>query len=224
MTTVEKLKSRWWVGVAAGMALGLGSVVAVNVATDDAQAAPVRVSAEQLLINQRISSAAVLRANESLRLLAPIRPDAKQPSKVLGWAAAAIRDGAITTSKLADDAVTTAKIADKAVGTSQLSDGLREGQPRWAVVSAANGNLVRGRGASTADKLNTIGFYTVTFDRDVSACAFQATIADPGTTVIPTGQISAWRNPNDAKVVTVRTATAAGADTNALPFQLTVLC
>ncbi len=57
------------------MALGLGSMVAVDAATQEAsaQASKFRVSAEQLRINQRISQAAVRRSNESLNLLGPVR-------------------------------------------------------------------------------------------------------------------------------------------------------
>lgn len=43
-------------------------------------AQPVQVTAEQLLINQRISQAAVLRSNSSLNYLAPIRTAASDPA------------------------------------------------------------------------------------------------------------------------------------------------
>jgi hypothetical protein len=62
------MSGRWWVGVAAGVALGLGAVVAVETATDEASAqSRVVVSAEQLRINQRISQAAVRRVNAAAR-------------------------------------------------------------------------------------------------------------------------------------------------------------
>ena len=58
------MSGRWWIGVAAGVALGLGAVVAADVATDEASAqSRFVVSAEQLRINQRISQAAVRRVN-----------------------------------------------------------------------------------------------------------------------------------------------------------------
>ena len=54
------MTGRWWVGVAAGVVLGLGSVVAVEVATDDASAqSGFTLSREQLRTNQKISVAAV---------------------------------------------------------------------------------------------------------------------------------------------------------------------
>jgi len=62
------MSGRWWVGVAAGVALGLGAVVAVETATDEASAqGRVVVSAEQLRINQKISQAAVRRVNAAAR-------------------------------------------------------------------------------------------------------------------------------------------------------------
>jgi hypothetical protein len=58
------MRGRWWVGVATGLALGLGAVVAIDAATDEASAqGRIVVSAEQLRINQKISQAAVRRVN-----------------------------------------------------------------------------------------------------------------------------------------------------------------
>ncbi len=197
-------RSNWWVGVAAGAVLGLGAVIVSEQATTDARAASISVTPAQLQINQRISQAAVRRSNESLNLLDPIRKSGAQDDAP-GWGTTTIRDGAVTAAKL-----------DTAV---------REAQPRWAVVAATTGALTRGKGATTAAKLADPGLYAVTFDRDVSACAIQATIADGGTTPITTGgEVSAWRSATDPKVVTVRTGDSAGGAVNALPFQVAVLC
>jgi hypothetical protein len=97
------------------------------------------------------------------------------------------------------------------------------------VVAAGTGQLSRGKGATAAAKLATPGFYTVTFDRDVSACAYQATVAATDTTTTPVGQVSAWSTPSQANTVTVRTAQDDGTsgvpeDVNTLPFHLTVVC
>jgi len=214
----EPLKGRWWIGVAAGVALGLGSVVAVDAATDEAsaQASNFRVSAEQLRINQRISQAAVRRSNESLNLLDPVRKEQGNPRDTApGWGTTQIRDGAVTKAK--------------------LETSVREGQPRWAVVAAGTGALTRGKGATAAAKLATVGLYTVTFDRDVSACSYQVTVAATDTATTGVGQVSAWSTPSTPTSVTVRTAlddaTPAGPgdsgipqDSNAVPFHLAVLC
>jgi hypothetical protein len=210
----QTLSRRWWVGVAAGMALGLGGLAAVQAATDDASAASTfRVTPEQLQINQRISQAAVRRSNESLDLLDPVRKSGANDTAP-GWG--------------------TSQIADKAVTPAKLNDALANGQPRWAVVAATTGSLVRGKGAVTSAKLPTTGFYTVTFDSDVRACSFQATVAATDTSETAVGQVSAWSSPSDPKVVTVRTAVddstpasptlGVPQDTNTLPFHLAVFC
>ncbi|WP_217914133.1 hypothetical protein [Miltoncostaea marina] len=201
------LKSgKWWIGVTAGAVLGLGGIVAVEAATQEAsaQSATFRVTPEQLRINQRISQAAVRRSNEGLQLLQPLRKEEKNPNKVLGWRTQDIQDGAVTAAK--------------------LTESVREGQPRWAVV-AAGGTLQRAKGATTSAAVTgTPGQYDVTFDRDVSACSIQATIADPGTTAPPaSGEIVAWRG-SSANVVRVQTADSTGALVATLPFHVTVLC
>ncbi len=199
------MRGRWWIGVAAGMVLGLGAVVVVQASTGEASAqSGFTVSAEQLRINQRISQAAVRRSNEALNLLDPVRKSGSTDTAP-GWG--------------------TTQIADNAVTRTKLDSTLREGQPRWAVVAATTGALVRGKNAVSSEKLVTPGLYAVTFDRDLSACALLATIGDGGTTVTPTGEISVWRSATDPKVATVQTAVSDGtAPSNALPFHLAVLC
>lgn len=60
------MTGRGWVGVVAGVAIGLGAVLALDASTDAASAKrPVIVSAQQLKINQRISQAAVGRVNQA---------------------------------------------------------------------------------------------------------------------------------------------------------------
>lgn len=209
----------WWIGIAAGLTLGAAVVVTVDQVSEPASAqGGFTVSAEQLRINQRISQAAVRRGNESLDLLDPVRKSGAQDDAP-GWGTAQIRDSAVTTPKLADNAVTTAK----------LDSSLREGQPRWAVVAATTGALTRQKGATASAKLGTTGFYSVTFNRDVRTCAVQATIAAGDSTVTPVGQVSAWHTPDTPNAITVRTAaddatSGVPADTDTLPFHVTVLC
>lgn len=69
------MRTRLWVGVATGVALGLGAVVAVEASTDEASAQrPVAITVQQLKINQRISQAAVKRSNESTARLNAVEP------------------------------------------------------------------------------------------------------------------------------------------------------
>lgn len=70
---VEALGRRWWIGVAAGVTLGLATVLAIEAATGQADAQrPVAVTAQQLTINQRISQAAVKRSNDAQKRLGPL--------------------------------------------------------------------------------------------------------------------------------------------------------
>jgi hypothetical protein len=66
-------RGRWWIGVTAGVAMGLAGIVAVEASTGEADAQrPTAVSAQQLKINQRISSAAVRRSNEAQRRITAV--------------------------------------------------------------------------------------------------------------------------------------------------------
>ncbi len=197
-------KANWWVGAAVGMAVGLAGVAIADQATQPAEAASFTVTPAQLQINQRISQAAVRRSNEALDLLDPIRKSGAQDDAP-GWGTAQIRDGAITAAK--------------------LDTAARERLPRWAVVAATSGSLVRGQGAASAAKATDTGIYTVTFDRDVSACSIQASQGDGGTTPITTDAVvTAWRSATDTKVVTVRTADGTNTVQNTIPFTVSVLC
>ena len=81
---------------------------------------------QQLLINQRISQAAVRRSNSALNYLAPVRttqsdaantgrngvtPLSRVTGSGKGW----------TTAQIADGAITSAKVANGAIGSAQLS-------------------------------------------------------------------------------------------------------
>ena len=191
------MRGRWWIGVAAGMALGLGTIVAVDASTDEAlaQSSSFRVSAEQLRINQRISQAAVRRSNESLNLLDPVRDrdGAGNNDTAPGWGTAQIATGAVTQAKLA------AEVTNK--------------QPLWAVVNP-DGTLARGSGATASARAAgfAAGVYAITFNRNVAGCAYVATIGAPSTTP-PTlgGQVLAYVNPNpNNQVITVRTFSSSG--------------
>jgi len=201
------MRARWWVGVAAGVAQGLGTVVAVEAATEDASAqGGFAVTAEQLRTNQRISQAAVRRSNESLQLLDPIRRQPKLPQKVLGWRSQDLRDGAVTG----------AKIANGSVGEADLSGGVTARLPIWAVVGA-NGGLARSSGGITSTRTGT-GAYRVDLNRDVSGCAWTASAAET-TDVGGTGV----ELDIDTERLLVSTTAAGGAAADR-PFSLQVTC
>jgi len=130
-------------------------------------------TSEQLMINQRISQAAVRRSNSGLNYLAPIRtttsdaantgangvtPLSKVPGSGLGW----------TTAQIANAAVTPAKLSNPSY---------------FAVISEA-GAVQRATSGTTVTAARTgTSTYTVTFPSNVSLCAPVATVQTfaPGT-------------------------------------------
>jgi hypothetical protein len=202
--------SRWWVGVAAGVALGLGVVVATQAGTHEASAqSGFRTGAEQLRINQRISQAAVRRSNEALVLLDPIRKLPKLPQKVLGWRAQDLRDGAVSATKIANGAVSEAKLASTVV--TRL--------PAWAVVNAT-GTLARSSGGITSQRVEE-GLYRVDLNRDVGRCAWTATQVE--TTALDLGFVGIELDPVDPERLSVRTTDGVNASMDRA-FSLQVTC
>lgn len=167
-------KGRWWVGVSAGVALGLGGIVAVEASTGEADAQrPVAVTAQQLKINQRISQAAVKRSNDALARITPLQ--------------AAV--------------------------------------PLFAVSSGAVGsNLVRGRGAVTAQRVDE-GNYRVKFDRNIAACSWTGIPAVDAPPVPDAVSVRIALDTTDAArtQLVVRTAGSNGQPLNSA-FHVQVLC
>lgn len=217
---------------AAGAVLATGALWVADIASGPANAQGPAIggggftlSIAQLRINQRISSAAVRRSNESLQLLDPIRPVEGLPEKVLGWDTASLRDGAVTGPKIGDGSVTGPKIGDASVAPEKLSN------PTFSAVVGAGGQLDRGTGVVSSTLVGPpIGQYHVIFSRDVTACAF--TVSQGGiSTVVSAGFASAARLANVPNGVRVRTWNAHGpnaADIAPVPtnraFHLIVQC
>jgi hypothetical protein len=228
------MAKRWWVGVAAGVALGLGSLVAVEAATDDASAQRgFTVTPAQLKINQRISQAAVRRSNEGLRLLDPIRSERGQPNKVLGWRTQDLRDGAVTTAKLNNGAVTNPKLGAGAVAEANLAGAVTArlhtvyraavfntpGQePSLEPQSEGVTSVARTTGLPT-------GAFDLTFAQPVEGCTFTASVGTvrPGAVTpvfAPFIPYPTLIGGNQLRVFTFNTAnTLADA-----PFVVTVTC
>ena len=90
----------------------------------------------------------------------------------------------------------------------------------WAVVNA-DGTLVRGSGVISSKKNlpNDIGEYDVTFKRDVSRCAYVASLADE----LRPGEISAAPIQGKPNLVYVATSNSSGGVADR-PFHLAVFC
>jgi hypothetical protein len=91
----------------------------------------------------------------------------------------------------------------------------------WAVVNGA-GALTRQSGATASSHL-ALGEYEVAFGRDVTACAYAATLGSGDTTEAPAGEIGASQRAGNANAVSVVTRDSAGVKADA-PFHLTVNC
>jgi hypothetical protein len=204
------MRGRWWAGVAAGVALGLGVVVAVELGTAPAAAqGGFKVTPEQLRTNQLISVAAVRRSNEGLRLLDPIRRQPKLPQKVLGWRTQDLRDGAVSS----------AKIAPGAVSESRLASSVTTRLPAWAVVNAG-GSLARSSGGVSSASAGT-GLYRVDLNRPVGECAWTGTQIE--TDAPGVGAVGIELDPVDPERLLVRTTDPAGVAANRA-FSLQVTC
>lgn len=132
-------------------------------------------SSEQLIINQRISQAAVRRSNTALNYMGVIRTatldntyglNKSNPKGVtpltqvtgagLGWQTPQIRDGEVTTSKIAAGGVTQAKLSSKTY---------------YAVWNAAGTAQKASTGVGTSK--SSTGVYLVgPFPGDVSGCIY----------------------------------------------------
>ncbi len=188
------------VAIATIAVIGTAAALVIN----GASAAP--STTQQLIINQRISQTAVIRSNQSLNYLAPIRTtttDAANTGKAgvtrlsnvvgsgLGWTTAQIANGAVTTAKIANGAVTTAKIASGVVTSAQIANGVvtnaKLANPIYVAQTTATGAISPLTPGVTA-VLASVGVNTLTFPVSVAACTFATTIggATPGfVTVSP---------------------------------------
>ena len=185
-------------------------------------------SSQQLLINQRISQAAVKRSNSSLNYLAPIRtaatdaantgangvtPLSKVTGSGQGWTTAQIANQAITTAKIANGAVTHTQMANPAYFAYILFGG--------TVSSSTTGTTVTVARSGAANST-----YTVTFPSNVSACAPQVsvqTFADPTTTA---GSATVAPGAQNTQCVVNTYSTTIGGATAQTPasFWLTLQC
>ena len=99
----------------------------------------------------------------------------------------------------------------------------------WAVVNT-NGSLARNsEGVASAERLDATlasGDYAVVFDRDISQCAYQATVGRPGVNSGPQpglAQVANWGDDPDNGVI-VFTKDQNGVGTETRGFHLLVTC
>ena len=94
---------------------------------------------------------------------------------------------------------------------------------RWAVV-ASNGTLSRGSGVSSVTHVGT-GTYRVTFNQDVTNCAYVATVGSTGTGLPSEGRfVVTARESGNPNAVAVGTLYRNGTSYEDNPFHLAVAC
>ena len=116
-----------------------------------------------------------------------------------------------------------AAVADITTLQGQVADLL--GQSNWAVVNGATGAVSRfssSAGTVTGSRTSA-GLYDVTFAKDVSGCAYVATLGDTGTGTPLVGFINVSSDASDVFSVVVQTfdSSAVAADGS---FHLNVSC
>jgi hypothetical protein len=131
---------------------------------------------------------------------------------------ATIKDHTIKNVDVASDAVDSRVVKNKSIVSADLAPKART---TWAHVNAA-GTLARSSGGATSASLGVDGQYSVNFGRDVSKCAYVATIdySSGGYE----GEISVAPREGNANAVFAQTYIFdPGMDAN-MPFYLAVFC
>jgi Collagen triple helix repeat (20 copies) len=92
----------------------------------------------------------------------------------------------------------------------------------WAVVNGSDGSLARSSGATASSRIVT-GQYQVTFNRNVTACSYLATIGNPQILNQAPATIQTALRAATTNAVFVETSDLAGADADR-NFHLAVFC
>jgi len=119
-----------------------------------------------------------------------------------------IKAASVKTRKIADDAVTNGKLGSKS-------------KSRWVVATNA-GDIVRSKGVVSSTMIDP-AVYQVTFDRDVSECAWSATVARNVAAAPEPGEIGVRPPDTDPNSVIVHMFDSAGAPAMNR-FHLIVVC
>ncbi|MBL8776455.1 MAG: hypothetical protein JNK12_11000 [Acidimicrobiales bacterium] len=130
----------------------------------------------------------------------------------------------VTGDETAPNSVGTEEIATGGVGSAEVLDFGLSNQDVGVLFAqvAANGTLDNSSGGGVSAVRLGAGQYSVDFGRDVSACAFTATIGPSGTGSA-TGSINVADRAVSVQAVFVGTGDSAGAFADR-PFQLVVVC
>jgi hypothetical protein len=131
---------------------------------------------------------------------------------------AGIKDHTIKNVDIASGAVDSRVVKDKSIVSADLAPKARTA---WAHVNG-DGTLARSSGGVNTASLGVDGQYSVNFGRDVSNCAYIATI-DYGDSANE-GEVSVSPRDGNVKAVFVQTFLFTPAMDADLPFYLAVFC
>ena len=118
--------------------------------------------------------------------------------------------------------------ASQAGGLPALAKKVKalRGENNWAVVAGDTGSIARqfsSAGPITSTHTAGTGSYTVTFSKDVSGCAFVATLGSISTNSPTIGMIGVTGDSADPNSIIVQTADSTGTAVDA-SFHLYVSC
>ena len=118
--------------------------------------------------------------------------------------------------------------ASQAGGLPALAKKVKalQGENNWAVVAGDTGTVARqfsSAGPVTSAHTAGTGLYTVTFSKDISGCAFVATLGSISTNAPTIGMIGVTGDSGDPNSVVVQTTDSAGTPADA-SFHLSVSC
>jgi len=137
---------------------------------------------------------------------------------------ATIKNYTIKNVDIANGAVNGRVVKDGSLGSGDLSGAAKTSLGQlWAVVNA-NGTLARGRGATSVASLGVDGQYEVVFNRNVSSCAYAATLGDATASTGAVGVVTVAPREAKANAVFVQTFDVLTGTEADLPFHLAVFC
>jgi hypothetical protein len=147
-----------------------------------------------------------------------------------------VRDGNLTGTDIADGSVGGADLGDGSVSGTDVGDNALTGADvqdfsltnqdvgvLFAQINA-DGTVANSSGGVTASQPFGTGTYAVDFGRDISNCAFTASVGDADAGGTTGSAVQVTDRSGNAEAVFVRTRGADGATDTNKPFQLIVVC
>lgn len=139
--------------------------------------------------------------------------------------AAKVKNGTLTDADIADNSISTFDLADNSVDSDEVLDFGLSNEDVGVLFAQVNGDgtLASSSSGGVTSGRFIAGQYQVDFGRNVSGCAFVASIGAAGVGGSNGGEIDVTDRSGNVEAVFVRTHNSAGTATDE-PFQLVVVC